>query len=278
MEKQRRSRPALEQEISFSGTRHGARRRERFCSPAMLHPICKCEAGHTWGSRTRERKRSGSRLVRFRKNLRCFANSKIQSCQIWQLCYSNGSNSRKQAHHRQQPGGSRPLSPSSGAASLSANGWRRRGPSYFGAQGVTGRMRSGGIRGSAWLLCLALLGLAGQARAGTFLSANIRWVKKEGNEVRSLAVHLGRVCPGASSVSRWGQTSENPDLAPRRTAHATLVLHAELPSSPLKGIPATSRLAGYSGLSPLPPPHPHTLPSRFQTLLRHEELKAAGVV
>jgi len=44
-------------------------------------------------------------------------------------------------------------------------------------------MRGGGMRGSAGLLCLALLGLAGQARAGTFLSANIRWVKKEGNQV-----------------------------------------------------------------------------------------------
>ena len=59
-------------------------------------------------------------------------------------------------------------------------------------------MRSGGMRGSAGLLCLALLGLAGQARAGTFLSANIRWVRKEGNEVSAPAVHLRRACPGAS--------------------------------------------------------------------------------
>jgi len=73
------------------------------------------------------------------------------------------------------------------------------------------------MRGSAGLLCLALLGLAGQARAGTFLSANIRWVKKAGNEVRTPAVHLGRACPAEFSLSRWGQTSENPDLAPRRT-------------------------------------------------------------
>lgn len=181
------------------------------------------------GLQTRERKRSGSCLARFRVQKRRLA--------VWQglqgLLFQKviGALYRyifpfcppKFGVRLSPPtakASAKSLSHSSGAASLSTNGWRRRGPSCSGAQGVTGRMRGGGMRGSAGLLCLALLGLAGQARAGTFLSANIRWVKKEGNQVRTPVRASGTCVPrSVFGAPRWGQRPQNPDL-PAPTAHS----------------------------------------------------------